>query len=150
MPSTWKEWIVTFGAGITAAVFGAWSPTMTILIAFMIADYVTGCLVAAIKGDGLDSRIGALGLLKKFGMIGLVALAHQLDIVLGTSILRDTCALLYLANEAISITENAGKLGIWVPEPLIKAIAVLKNRAEQPETNDDKSQPGTIDKGAAE
>ena len=36
----------------------------------------------------------------------------------------------FIANEAISIVENAGLMGIPLPMPVLKAIDVLKNKSE--------------------
>lgn len=129
--------IGTIGGGI-AALFGGWTSAMTTLIIFMVIDYITGLIVAGVfkksgksKSGALESRAGFKGLCRK-GMILLILLvACRLDLALGTSYIKDAVCIAFVANETLSIIENAGLMGVPIPQVLIKAIDVLKAKEEK-------------------
>lgn len=138
-----KENIITGTIGVigstVAALFGGWDTALTTLIIFMAVDYITGLAVAGFgkssksPNGGLESRAGFKGLMRKGMVLAIVLIATQIDKVIGTSFVRDAVIIAYIANEVISITENAGLMGVPVPAPIIKAIDILKNKAEQTE-----------------
>ena len=129
--------IGTIGGGI-AALFGGWTSAMTTLIIFMVIDYATGIIVAGVfhrsgksKSGALESRAGFKGLCRK-GMILLILLvACRLDLMLGTGYIKDCVCIAFVVNETLSIIENAGLMGIPIPQVLIKAIDVLKAKEEK-------------------
>lgn len=129
--------IGTIGGGI-AALFGGWTSAMTTLIIFMVIDYATGIIVAGIfhrsgksKSGALESRAGFKGLCRK-GMILLILLvACRLDLMLGTGYIKDCVCIAFVVNETLSIIENAGLMGVPIPQVLIKAIDVLKAKEEK-------------------
>mgnify|MGYP004474008117 FL=1 len=128
--------IGTIGGGI-AALFGGWTSAMTTLIIFMVIDYATGIIVAGVfhrsgksKSGALESRAGFKGLCRK-GMILLILLvACRLDLMLGTGYIKDCVCIAFVVNETLSIIENAGLMGVPIPQVLIKAIDVLKAKEE--------------------
>ena len=67
----------------------------------------------------------------------IVLVACQLDAVIGGSFVRDAAIIGFSANEAISIVENAGLMGLPIPAAITKAIDILKQRAETPEKGKD-------------
>lgn len=122
--------------GFIATLFGGWSASMTTLLIFMIIDYVTGLVVAGIfkkskksQTGGLNSLIGWKGLCKKGMTLLIVLVACRLDIVLNTTFVRDAAVIGFIANEAISIIENAGLMGVPIPKVITNAIDVLKNKS---------------------
>lgn len=124
-------------SGIIAALWGGWSQPMTVLCILMALDYISGLVVALVfhkspktASGGASSAIGLKGLLGKLFLIFMVAAAYQIDRVLGTSYLRDAVALAFIANEALSLIENAGLMGIPVPKVLLRGIDVLKGKAD--------------------
>ena len=129
--------IGTIGGGI-AAFFGGWTSAMTTLIIFMIIDYITGIIVAGVfkksgksKSGALESRAGFKGLCRK-GMILLILLvACRLDLALGTTYIKDAVCIAFVANETLSIVENAGLMGVPIPAVITKAIDVLKSKEEK-------------------
>ncbi len=136
-----KETICTItgvvGAWI-AALLGGWNSALGTLLIFMAADYITGLLVAGVvkksektASGGLDSRIGWKGLCKKGVVLLFVLIAHRLDIVIGTDYIRNTVIIGFIANELISIVENAGLMGIPLPAPIKKAIEILQNKENE-------------------
>lgn len=129
--------IGTIWGGI-AALFGGWTSAMTTLIIFMVIDYATGIIVAGVfhrsgksKSGALESRAGFKGLCRK-GMILLILLvACRLDLMLGTGYIKDCVCIAFVVNETLSIIENAGLMGVPIPQVLIKAIDVLKAKEEK-------------------
>lgn len=129
--------IGTIGGGI-AALFGGWTSAMTTLIIFMVIDYATGIIVAGVfhrsgksKSGALESRAGFKGLCRK-GMILLILLvACRLDLMLGTWYIKDCVCIAFVVNETLSIIENAGLMGVPVPQVIMKAIDVLKAKEEK-------------------
>jgi toxin secretion/phage lysis holin len=132
------KWLLTVFGGIITFLFGAWSQALNILIALMIFDYLTGMAAGAINGE-LKSRVGLLGIARKVFIFVMIAVGHLVDLLLIESKIEIGYAVMslviiaYCINEVLSIIENAGKMGIYVPDPLLKAIAILKNRPEKEE-----------------
>lgn len=134
--------IGAFGAWI-AGWFGGWNSAMTTLVLFMLADYLTGLIVAGVFKNSpktptgaLQSKAGLIGLIKK-GMILLILLiACRLDMLLNTTIIRDGTCISFILNELISITENAGLMGIPIPPPIKRAIDILKSKEESQDKED--------------
>ena len=60
----------------------------------------------------------------------MVLVACRLDLVMGSNFIRDAVVIAFIANETISIIENAGLMGIPIPAAIMKAIEILKNKAE--------------------
>ena len=125
------------GAGI-ASVFGGWDAAMATLMIFILADYVTGLIVAGVfhnspktENGALESNAGIKGLLRKGGMLLVVLIAVRLDLLLGYHFIRDGVVIAFIANEAISIVENLGLMGVPIPAPINRAIEVLKKRADE-------------------
>ena len=128
--------IGTFGAMI-AAFFGGWDAALSTLIIFMVIDYITGIIVAAVfhksekTPDGtLESRVGWKGLCRKGVSLLVVLIACRLDILMGTNFIRDTVVIGFVANETLSIIENAGLMGVPIPRVIVSAIHVLKEKAD--------------------
>ena len=101
------------------------------LIAFMALDYITGVIVAVIE-KRLSSEVGFRGLAKKFLILVFVAVGHIADtyILGGTPAAMSAVMLFYMANEGISIIENAAALGLPVPKKLTNIMEQIKNKSE--------------------
>jgi toxin secretion/phage lysis holin len=128
-----------FGAigGMIAHLFGGWTEDMATLIIFMAVDFVMGLIVAGAfhksnksQSGALNSHAGWVGLCKKGVVLLFVLIAHRLDILLGSDYIRTTAIIGFIANEVISIVENAGLMGVPLPEVIVKAIEVLKHQGE--------------------
>ena len=119
-----------------AGLFGGWDTSLVTLLLFMGIDYITGLAVAACgkspKSDTgrLSSKIGWRGIAKKCVSLLLVLVAVRLDITLGTSYIRDAVCIAFVANELLSITENAGLLGVPLPTVITKAIELLQSKGK--------------------
>ena len=128
--------------GFVAMVFGGWSDALITLIVFMALDYVTGLIVAGIfkkskksENGALESRAGFKGLCRKGVALMIVLVAVRLDIVMHTTYIKDAVIIAFVANESISIIENAGLMGIPIPSVIAKAIDVLRNESEKANGN---------------
>ena len=127
--------------GVIAAMFGGWSDALITLIVFMSIDYATGLIVAGVfkkskksESGALESRAGFKGLCRKGVALLIVLVAVRLDIVMHTSYIKDAVIIAFIANESISIIENAGLMGIPIPSVIAKAIDVLKEKDGTPES----------------
>ena len=122
-------------AGAVGAVlgfmYGEVSGLFWALIAFMALDYITGVIVAVIE-KRLSSEVGFRGLAKKFLILVFVAVGHIADtyILGGTPAAMSAVMLFYIANEGISIIENAAALGLPVPKKITGLMEQIRNKSE--------------------
>ncbi len=124
------KYVAAIGGSLVTYLFGGWSALIKILVAFVVIDYVTGVLAAAINGK-LNSDIGLKGIAKKVFIFIIVACGHLVDNAMGTQdIVRDAAIYFYIANELLSILENAGEIGLPVPDILKNAIERLKGKEQ--------------------
>ena len=116
-----KEIICTIAGvvgGFVATLLGGWDAALSTLIVFMGVDFVTGLVTAAIgkskhsKSGKLNSKAGWIGLAKKFCILLMVVVAVRIDILLGTTYIRDTVCISFCLNELLSIVENTNAKSI--------------------------------------
>lgn len=110
-----------------AYVFGGMDKMLNILIIFMVIDFISGFTRAWVKKE-FDSSKFYIGGVKKIGILLIVAVATQLDMLIaidGTA-LRTVTISYYIANEGFSILENWGGMGLPLPEPVRNALAKLR------------------------
>ena len=107
--------------------FGETDGMFIALIVLIVLDYISGVIAAAVKKE-LSSAVGAKGIAKKVFMLLIVVVANIVDVnVIGEGhALRTVVILFYIANECISLIENAGELGVPVPKKLLDVLAQLK------------------------
>lgn len=124
--------------GLLNTIFGGWTPALTTLIVFMAVDYISGLIVAGVfkkskktNTGALESRAGFKGLCRKCMMLFMVLVAYRLDIVLGSDFVRNAVIIAFIANETISIAENAGLMGLKLPPVITKAIDILNSKTEE-------------------
>lgn len=55
-----------------------------------------------------------------------VLVAYRLDLVIGTNYIRDAVIIAFIANETISLVENAGLMGLPLPAVITKAIDIYR------------------------
>lgn len=128
---------------VIASLFGGWDAALVTLVIFMAIDYVTGLLVAGVfhnsgktENGALESRAGWKGLCRKCITLLMVLVATRLDLVTGTNFIRDAVVIAFIANETISIVENAGLMGINIPPAITSAIEVLKKKSDSVDNTD--------------
>ncbi len=118
----------TIGA-IIAKALGGWDVSLQILISLIILDYLTGVTVAIINKK-LNSDVGFKGLAKKMMIFALVYLAVLVSNATNIDFIRMLVIMFYIANEGISVLENAGKLGVPYPVKLKEILEQLKKSTE--------------------
>lgn len=111
---------------------GGYDGLLYALIVFMVVDYITG-VMCAINDKKLSSAVGFKGICRKVLILMLVGIANLLDVtIIGTgAVLRTAVTFFYLSNEGVSLLENAGHLGLPIPEKLKEILAQLHDRAEK-------------------
>lgn len=120
-----------------ASLFGGWDTALTTLLLFMGIDYLTGLIVAGVfhrspktETGALESRTGLKGLIRKFTMLLFVLVGYRLDVAVGTTYIRDAVCIAFMANELLSIVENAGLMGVPIPAVITNAIDILSKKGE--------------------
>jgi toxin secretion/phage lysis holin len=126
--------------GCITTLFKGWDTILIILITFMAIDYITGVVNAAVfkSSDkscdgGLSSKAGMKGLIRKGYILVIVLVACQLDVLLGSQVIRNVVIFTFIANESISIIENAGLMGVPIPKVMREAIDLLKSKGSKTE-----------------
>jgi toxin secretion/phage lysis holin len=119
---------IAFIGSAIAYFFGEWSQLLMLFFFVIIMDYITG-LMAAIIEKNVSSAIGFKGLIKKFAMVFIIALCHQLDKFTGNSVIMTGAIFFFLANELVSITENYGRIGLPLPPQLKNIIKTLRDKS---------------------
>lgn len=125
-----KAVLVAIG-GYIAWFLGGFDGILVALCIFALVDYLTG-VTAAIVEKKVDSRIGAKGIARKFLMFLIVGASAVLDMYVlgGESPVREIVIVFYIANEGISIIENAARLGLPIPQKLIDVLQQLKSKGD--------------------
>lgn len=103
------------------------------LLLFVVTDYITGVMCAAIDKK-LSSSVGFKGIFRKVLIFMLVGIANIIDfqVIKQGSVIRTAVIFFYLSNEGLSLIENAAHLGLPVPEKLKNVLEQLhdKNRKD--------------------
>lgn len=132
--------LVGLAGSCIATLCGGWDSGLKALVIFMVIDYLSGLIVAGVfhnstktESGALQSKAGLKGLFRKVMILACVLIATQLDIVIGSSYIRDAVIIGFMANEGISILENAGLMGIKFPQVLQNGIDILTTKADESE-----------------
>lgn len=129
-----KDIICSILAGIgTGLVYlwGGFDVAMQCLLIAIALDYVSGIIKAFVLKQ-LSSTVGFRGILKKVGILVVVALAVLIDRVTGESgAIRTLVIYYFVANEGLSIIENAGKAGLPIPHSIKEALQALKKQGDK-------------------
>lgn len=122
-----------------AELFGGWDMALETLLLLMAADWITGgILLPAVFGKSpkspngaLESRAGWKGLCRKGMTLFYILIAARMDRLLGMDYIRNAVCIGFIANELLSIVENAGLMGVPLPAMIRKVIDILKENAEK-------------------
>lgn len=126
--------------GFISSLFGGWDTALVTLTIFMMVDYFTGLIVGGVfqtsektQNGALESRAGWKGLCRKGVTLLIVLVACRLDLFIDSDFIsvRDAVITAFVANETISIIENAGLMGIPIPAAIVNAIEVLKAKSSK-------------------
>ncbi len=120
--------------GIATYIWGPWDALIIALVAMVAIDYITGIIKAAMQGK-LSSLVGFKGLLKKVAIFLLVAVGVMVDKIIPATneAVRNAVIFFYIANEGLSILENAGELGLPLPAALKKSLEKMKDKETGPD-----------------
>lgn len=139
---TWDKILkaMAAAAGAICGLFGEWDTMLTILCVMMATDYISGWIVAwcgkspKTEGGGLSSKIGFIGIAKKGFIMLLVLVATMLDKAIGngSSVFQSSLVLYYIANEGLSILENAALMGVVFPKKMQRALEAMRDKEEEP------------------
>lgn len=117
---------------------GGWDFALQTLLMFIVIDYITGMYVAGImhkspktQSGGLSSKSGFHGIVKKIMILVFVAIMYRLDLFFNIDYLRNGTIVAYCLNELISIIENAGLMGVAIPEIVKKGIDLLNSEVDK-------------------
>lgn len=132
--------IFTAVVGFIAWIFGGWDILMAVLVTLMAIDYITGLMVA-FASKTLSSSIGLKGLFKKIAELFVVMTAVQIDLATGQggAYFKNIVCLLFIANEGLSLLENAGNLGVPIPDTLKKALKQIGSTEDKMENITEKT-----------
>ena len=133
--------VFTFITGLVSTFIihylGGWDAALQTLVMFIVIDYVTGMYVAGIlhkspktKSGGLSSEKGFHGIIKKIMLLVFVAIMYRLDLFFNIDYLRNGTIVAYCVNELISIIENAGLMGVYVPDIVKRGIDLLNREVD--------------------
>lgn len=130
--------------GVIAGLYGEWTAALSILAIMMGVDYITGVLVAITgrspktDGGGLSSKIGFIGIAKKGFIMLIVLVATQLDRAIGNTamIFQTATVFYYIANEGLSILENAEAIGVPFPAFIRERLESMRESKDKPPDQD--------------
>jgi toxin secretion/phage lysis holin len=115
------------------AVFGALVARIPhpvqILLVLMVLDIVLGGIVAILRRD-VSSHEFWKGIAKKMGTLVLLAALGASEPVLQFDAM-DYAAVFFVVYELISITENATRLGVPVPDRVARVLATLRGKHDE-------------------
>ena len=126
------QFLFTAAGGWLGYFLGGCDGLLLALVLFAVADYITG-VMCAVADKKLSSEVGFKGICRKVIIFMLVGIAHIIDVnVIATgSVLRTAVIFFYLSNEGVSLMENAGHLGLPIPEKLKIVLEQLHDRSEK-------------------
>ena len=129
---TWIQMAFSASGGFMGYLLGGMDGFLYALIAFVVIDYITGLMVAAIQKK-VSSEVGFKGICKKVLIFILVGVANIVDkqIIGNGSAIRTAVIFFYLSNEGISILENTALIGLPVPQKLKDVLAQLKGSEDK-------------------
>ena len=122
--------IVANIATVFVFIFGGLDIALQCLLIAIAIDYISG-LIKAYESQSLSSKIGMRGIIKKVGLLAIVALSVVIDRITGNSgDIRTLVIYYFVANEGLSILENLAAAGVPIPEFVTKALKVIKNEEQ--------------------
>lgn len=127
---TWIKMAVGVACGIATALFGGMDAVFCVLLIFIALDYITGIIVAVCTKT-VSSAVGFRGLMKKIVILVVIAVAHLVGQAMGIGEVRSFIIGFYIANEGISILENAAKVGVPLPKKLLAVLEQLKQGGDE-------------------
>lgn len=127
----WFSSVIATACTIMSAALGGWDIALRVLITLMIVDYATGFL-GAIKNKTVNSDEMFWGGIRKGIIFVVLIVAVLLDEMVGNQepIFRTMAIYFYAGREGISVTENLGILGVYLPPGIAKALKQLQEKGD--------------------
>ena len=126
--------------GYLADRLGGWDALLQVLVALMVADYLTGLVVAGVFGrsphtesGALSSHAGFKGIAKKCAALLLIYIGVLLDRAIGEAFVRSALIIFFIGNEGLSLLENVGLMGVKYPQFLEKMLEALRDKGDKGE-----------------
>ena len=119
MKELWNTAQVIFAAigGWLGYFLGGCDGLLVALVVFVAVDYITG-VMCAVSDKKLSSEVGFKGICRK--------------VLIGSGdALRTAVMFFFISIEGVSLLENAGHIGLPIPEKLKDVLAQLHNRTEE-------------------
>ena len=132
MEKYFNEISVGFGliGGFICKFLGGWDMLLKAIVILVVLDYITG-LLKAIYNKSLSSEIGFKGLIRKIIIFVVIATAYVIQGIVGDAIpLREITILFFIANESLSLLENAGEF-VPIPDKLKDTLIQLRDNKEE-------------------
>lgn len=114
--------------GTLAGVLGGWDLLLKAIVGLVILDYITGIL-KAIYTKKLSSNVGFKGLIKKIAIFVVITAAYIIQGIIKIP-LREITITFFIANEGISLLENAATF-IPIPAKLKSTLIQLRDNQEK-------------------
>ena len=125
--NTISKIVGVIGGGLVY-LLGGWDNFLMALVTLMCIDYVTGILKGLYKKE-LSSKTGMQGIIKKVYILSIVCIAVVCERI-GIPTVREMTIVFFVANEALSILENAGQMDLPIPETLKNALSQLREHKD--------------------
>lgn len=130
--------IIGFLSTLFYWIFGNWDNLTNTLVFLMAIDYILAAILSIQNKSqktatgALNSEIGYKGLISKFVILIVVAIAHRIDTVLSDS---DYCRIAvtigFMLNEVLSIVETIGLMGIKLPTAVSNMVDALRLKSNK-------------------
>lgn len=128
-------------ADTIASLEGGLDALLSGLLTLMVLDVLTGAIVALwlkkskkTESGGFSATVFRKGVFQKVLILAVIAVSVIIDHVMTTDLMRDIVVMFYIAEEAMSVIENANSLGVPVPKRLMQVLDVIENEIESDET----------------
>lgn len=117
--------------GLLATLLGGWDKPLQILVVLMVADYVSGIL-GAIKTKSVNSEVMFWGGIRKITILFVIGLAVLIDGWIGgdSAVFRTLAVYYYAGREGLSVMENLGILGVYIPPKIKEFLEQLNKKGE--------------------
>lgn len=124
--------------GSIAGMLGGWDMALEALVVCMIVDFISGFIVASVFHNSPKTETGTTasavsreGLVRKGMMLAFVLIGYELERMTGSGFIRESIIYGFIVNELLSITENAGLMGLPLPAAIANAIDILKEKSNK-------------------
>lgn len=128
----WISIVFGFVGGFLSYWLGGWDILIKTIVFLAVVDYITG-IIKAVYLKELSSEIGFKGLLKKIVMFIVIAVAFVIQQLIGGTVpLREVVIMFYIANESLSLLENAA-IFVPIPEKLKSVLLQIRDKNSEGE-----------------